>query len=166
MVVEPHLSDTLQETLLAYLRGLPTAGVMNAAQSLTKAEFMRIFRYTNLRTMMVTIKSVQFDVEDFAFRSEDCLVGTDCSRFSARTDRWPFDLDVMDEFVLLAFMWGPSLGVLNLVGLSSPIVAVGMVRPHFEASSGWTSSRRLPPSNPFSQRAGMWPCGSTETRSS
>lgn len=127
-----HLADQLQNLLLDHLRGLPTADVMNARHATDPDAFSKVFKFTNLRAIVDAVKSVQSDVEDFAFRSEDLLVGTDGSRMSFRSTCWPYDADVMVDQVLLGFIRGPSPSVLNSVGLSSPVVAAGMVRSHLE----------------------------------
>jgi hypothetical protein len=128
-----HMSDHLQTKLLEHLRGLPSADVMNAEKSPKPAIFRIIYRFTNLMALVGAIKSMQYDVEDFAFRATDLLVGTTGVRGSVRTSSWSFDADIMDEQVLLGFLRPPSPSILNSNYLSSPIVAAGLVRSHLES---------------------------------
>ena len=62
-----HMSDDLQQTLICHLRGLPEATVENAGSSTEPDEFTRVYRFTNMRALVSAIKSVQSDVEHFAF---------------------------------------------------------------------------------------------------
>ena len=128
-----HMSDALQQTLIRHLRALPEAGVMNARSSTEPDEFTRVYRFTNMRALVNVIRSVQYDVEDFAFGAEDLLVGTDGSRYSCRSKSWPYDADFMEEQVLLGFMRAPSPSLLNSNYTGSPIVAAGLLRSHLEA---------------------------------
>ena len=128
-----HMSDTLQQTLIRHLRALPEACVMNARSSTEPDEFTRVYRFTNMRALVNVIRSVQYDVEDFAFRAEDLLVGTDGLRVSVRSASWLYDADFMAEQVLLGFMRAPSPSLLNSNYPGSPIVAAGLVRSHLEA---------------------------------
>ena len=70
-----HMNDALQQTLIRHLRALPEAAVMNARSSTEPDEFTRVYRFTNMRALVNVIKSVQYNVEDFAFGAEDLLVG-------------------------------------------------------------------------------------------
>lgn len=128
-----HMNDALQQTLIRHLRALPKAVVMNARSSTAPDEFTRVYRFTNMRALVNSIKSVQYEVEDFAFGAEDLLVGTDGSRYSCRSESWPYDADFMDEQVLLGFMRTSCPSLLNSNYIGSPIVAAGLVRSHLEA---------------------------------
>ena len=128
-----HMSDALQQTLIRHLRELPEATVMNARSSTEPDEFTRVYRFTNMRALVNVIRSVQYDVEDFAFGAEDLLVGTDGSRYSCRSESWPYDADFMEEQVLLGFMRASSPSLLNSNYTGSPIVAAGLLRSHLEA---------------------------------
>ena len=128
-----HMNDALQQTLIRHLRALPKAGVMNACRSTEPEEFTRVYRFTNMRALVNVIKSVQYDVEDFAFRAEDLLVGTDGLGVSVRSASWLYDADFMAEQVLLGFMPALSPSLLNSNYSGSPIVAAGLVRSHLEA---------------------------------
>ena len=128
-----HMNDALQQTLIRHLRALPKAGVLNACRSTEPEEFTRVYRFTNMCALVNVIKSVQRDVEDFAFGAEDLLVGTDGSRYSCRVESWSHDSDFMGEQVLLGFMRAPSPSLLNSNYTGSPIVAAGLVRSHLEA---------------------------------
>ena len=128
-----HMSDHLQTKLLEHLRGVPTAEVMNAGGSSSPDAFRAVYRFTNLLALVAAVKSVQHDVEDFAFRASDLLVGTTERRGSFRAATWPFDADVMDEQILLGFMRAPHPSVLNSNYMSSPIIAAGLVRSHLES---------------------------------
>lgn len=128
-----HLSEHLQAKLLEHLRGVPTADVMNAGGSPDPDAFRAVYRFTNLLALVSAIKSVQHDVEDFAFRATDLLVGTAGRRSSFRSASWPFDADIMDEQVLLGFLRAPSPSVLNSNYMSSPILAAGVIRSHLES---------------------------------
>lgn len=128
-----HMSDHLQTTLLEHLRGVPTADVTNARGSPSPDVFRAVYRFTNLLALVAAIKSVQHDVEDFAFRATDLLVGTTGGRSSFRAARWPFDSDMMDEQILLGFMRAPNPTILNSNYMSSPIIAAGLVRSHLES---------------------------------
>lgn len=103
MAIVFHLSCDLQMVLLEHLRGVPSADVTNAADSPDPDAFRRTYRFTNLLALVVTMKSVQYDVEDFAFRAEDLLVGVPGTSGSFRSSIWPFDADIMSEQVLLGF---------------------------------------------------------------
>lgn len=128
-----HMSEHLQARLLEHLRGVPTADVMNARASPSPDAFRAVYRFTNLLALVAAIKSVQYDVEDFAFRSIDLLVGSTGMDGSFRSSSWPFDADIMDEQVLLGFMRPPSPSILNSNYMSSPIIAAGLVRSHLES---------------------------------
>ena len=128
-----HMNDALQQTLIRHLRALPKAGVMNACRSTEPEEFTRVYRFTNMRALVNVIRSVQYNVEDFAFGAEDLLVGTGGSRYSCRSESWSHDSDFMGEQVLLGFMRAPSPSLLNSNYSGSPIVAAGLVRSHLEA---------------------------------
>jgi hypothetical protein len=128
-----HMSDHLQASLLDHLRGVPTADVTSAGRSPSPDAFRAIYRFTNLLALVAAIKSVQRDVEDFAFRATDLLVGTQGGRWSSRAARWTFDADVMGEQVLLGFMRAPHPTILNSNYMSSPISAAGLVRSHLES---------------------------------
>ena len=106
---------------------------MNACSSTEPDEFTRVYRFTNIRALVNAIKSVHDDVEDFAFRAEDLLVGTDGLRVSVRSASWLYDADFMAEQVLLGFMRAPSPSLLNSNYPGSPIVSAGLVRSHLEA---------------------------------
>ena len=127
------MSDDLQQTLICHLRGLPEATVENAGSSTEPDKFTRVYRFTNIRALVSAIKSVQSDVEHFAFWAENLLVGTDSSRCSFRSTEWPYDAETMDEQILLGFRRTPSPSMLNSEYQSSPIVAAGLVRSHLEA---------------------------------
>ena len=128
-----HMSDALQQTLICHLRGLPEAAVMNADSSPEPDEFTRVYQFTNMRALVGAIKSVQSDVENFAFGAEDLLLGTDGSCNWFRAKKWPYDAETMDEQILLGFKRTPSPSMLNSEYQSSPIVAAGLVRSHLEA---------------------------------
>lgn len=128
-----HMSDHLQQTLICHLRALPEAAVMNAVSSIEPDEFTRVYRFTNMRALVGAIKSVQRDVEDFAFGAEDLLLGTDGSRCSFRVTEWLYDAETMVEQIILGFKRTPSPSNLNSEYQSSPIVAAGLVRSHLEA---------------------------------
>lgn len=128
-----HMSAHLQTKLLEHLRGLPSADVMNAGGSPSPDDFRAVYRFTNLLALVAAIKSVQHDVEDFAFRATDLLVGTTGRRGSFRSASWPFDADIMDEQILLGFMRAPNPSILNSNYMSSPIIAAGLVRSHLES---------------------------------
>ena len=70
-----HMGDALQQTLIRHLRALPEAVVMNACSSTEPDEFTRVYRFTNMRALVNAIKSVQRDVEDFAFRARISWLG-------------------------------------------------------------------------------------------
>lgn len=128
-----HMSDALQQTLICHLRALPEATVENSDSSTDPDEFTRVYRFTNMRSFVSAIKSVQIDVENFAFGAEDLLLGTDGSRCSLRSTEWPYDAETMDEQILLGFKRTSSPSMLNSKYQSSPIVAAGLVRSHLEA---------------------------------
>lgn len=128
-----HMSDALQQTLICHLRALPEAAVMNADSSPDPGEFTRVYRFTNMRAFVSAIKSVQSDVEHFAFWAENLLVGTDGSQGSFLSTEWPYDAETMDEQILLGFKRTPSPSMLNSEYQSSPIVAAGLVRSYLEA---------------------------------
>ena len=128
-----HMSDHLQTKLLEHLRGVPTADVMNAGSSSSPEAFRAFYRFANLLALVAAIKSVQHDVEDFAFRASDLLIGTTGGRGSFRAASWSFDADIMDEQILLGFMRGPNPTILNSTYMSSPIIAAGLVRSHLES---------------------------------
>ena len=86
-----HMSDALQQTLTRHLRALPGADVMSARSSTEPDEFTRVYRFTNMRALVNAIRSVQYDVEDFAFRAEYLLGGTDGLYDSCRSTNWPYD---------------------------------------------------------------------------
>ncbi len=158
-----HMSDDLQQTLICHLRALPEAAVMNAGSSTEPDEFTRMYRFTNMRALVGAIKSVQSDVENFAFGAEDLLLGTDGSRNWFRAKKWPYDAETMDEQILLGFKRTPSPSMLNSEYQSSPIVAAGLVRSHLEAvlsreastvsptgqkplsADGWKTALKQPP---------------------
>ena len=128
-----HMSDALQQTLIRHLHALPKAAVIGAPSSTEPDEFTRVYRFTNMRALVNVIRSVQYDVEDFAFRAKDLLGGTDGLHDSFRSTIWPYDADLMDEQVLLGFMRACSPSLLNSNYLGSPIVAAGLVRSDLEA---------------------------------
>ncbi|MXX14406.1 MAG: hypothetical protein F4Z86_13325 [Gemmatimonadetes bacterium] len=126
------MSDDLQQKLICHLRALPEAAVINAGSSTEPDEFTRVYRFTNMRSLVVAIKNVQSDVEHFAFWAENLLVGTDGSHCSFRSTEWSYDAETMDEQILLGFKRTPSPSMLNSEYQSSPIVAAGLVRSHLE----------------------------------
>lgn len=127
-----HMSDQLQAKLLEHLRGVPTAEVMNASASSNADQFRAVYRFTSLRAMVVAIKSVQTDVEDFAGLALELLQGKIDGQ-TVRATTWPFDADIMEEQVLFGFMRTQSARLLNSAYMSSPIVAAGLVRSHLES---------------------------------
>jgi hypothetical protein len=133
MAVVFHMSERLQSKLLEHLRGVSTAEVANASYSPSPEAFQAVYRFANLLAMVAAIKSVQYDVEDFAFRATDLLQGTTGQRHSFRASAWTFDADMMDEQILLGFMRTPSPASLNSRYLSSPTVAAGLIRSHLES---------------------------------
>ena len=109
------------------------AHTVSMGQSYATLGFTRVYRFTNMRALVNVIKSVQYNVEDFAFGAEDLLVGTGGSRYSFRSESWSYDSDFMGEQVLLGFMRASSPCLLNSNYSGSPIVAAGLVRSHLEA---------------------------------